>query len=305
LYWLPLSWTKKKPQKKSEPAGNDTLPQFLARAERLQAKEPDLPKKHELEIDMEPSSFSPEKYSLYCKYQIEIHHDPPSKLNESSFRRFLVESPLKPLLFDPKKNAPCNGYGSFHQTYRLDGQLIALAVLDVLPNCVSSVYFMYDPAYSFLSLGKYSALREIALAQEFREKASTNLHWYYMGYYIHTCPKMLYKGQYRPSYLLDVEANTWEPIEKCLPMLDKSNFVPFHAALNNADDGDGMNGTVTKPIHPSRDCLESVLAIFSGMLVPITRLPLYADDDEFRQEMEEYASAVGDELAKKMLIVVS
>jgi arginine-tRNA-protein transferase len=65
--------------------------------------------------------------------------------------------------------------------YRLDGQLIAVAVLDVLPNCVSSVYFMYDPAYSFLSLGKYSALREIALTQEFQEKVSRDLHWYYMG----------------------------------------------------------------------------------------------------------------------------
>jgi arginine-tRNA-protein transferase len=49
----------------------------------------------ENQIEMEPSSFTQEKYSLYCKYQMEIHHDPPSKLNEKSFRQFLVESPLK------------------------------------------------------------------------------------------------------------------------------------------------------------------------------------------------------------------
>jgi arginine-tRNA-protein transferase len=55
-----------------------------------------------------------------------------------------------------------------------------VAVLDVLPNCVSSVYFMYDPTYSYLSLGKYSALREIALTQELEDKVS-KLHWYYMG----------------------------------------------------------------------------------------------------------------------------
>jgi arginine-tRNA-protein transferase len=56
-----------------------------------------------------------------------------------------------------------------------------MAVLDILPNCVSSVYFMYDPEYAFLSLGKYSALREIALTQELEKKASKDLHWYYMG----------------------------------------------------------------------------------------------------------------------------
>ena len=43
--------------------------------------------------------------------------------------------------------------------YNTLGQLIAVGVIDVLPHCVSSKYFFYDPAYSFLSLGTYSALR--------------------------------------------------------------------------------------------------------------------------------------------------
>ena len=45
-------------------------------------------------------------------------------------------------------------YGSYHQLYKLDGQLIALAVLDILPNCVSSVYFMYDKDWERFSMGK-------------------------------------------------------------------------------------------------------------------------------------------------------
>lgn len=32
--------------------------------------------------------------------------------------------------------------GSYHQCYRLDGKLVALGVLDLLPHCVSSVYLM-------------------------------------------------------------------------------------------------------------------------------------------------------------------
>lgn len=40
---------------------------------------------------------------------------------------------------------------------------------------------MYDPEYAFLGLGKYSALREIGLVQEFSESTSSQLHYYYMG----------------------------------------------------------------------------------------------------------------------------
>lgn len=43
--------------------------------------------------------------------------------------------------------------------YRIDGKLIAVGVLDVLPESISSVYFFYDPEYEFLNLGTYSALR--------------------------------------------------------------------------------------------------------------------------------------------------
>jgi arginine-tRNA-protein transferase len=49
-------------------------------------------------------------------------------------------------------------YGSYHQLYRLDGKLIALSVLDILPGCVSSVYFMYDPAWEKFSFGKVSEI---------------------------------------------------------------------------------------------------------------------------------------------------
>lgn len=55
--------------------------------------------------------------------------------------------------------APTTGFGSFHQQYWIDDRLIGVGVLDILPNCVSSVYFFYDPEYSFLSLGTYASLR--------------------------------------------------------------------------------------------------------------------------------------------------
>lgn len=52
------------------------------------------------------------------------------------------------------------GYGSFHDQYWLDGKLIAVAVIDILPACISSVYFFYDPAVSLLSLGTFRYTRD-------------------------------------------------------------------------------------------------------------------------------------------------
>ena len=63
------------------------------------------------------------------------------------------------ILFQNVKSKSIPGFGSFHQQYLLDGKIIAVGVVDILPHSVSSKYLYYDPDYSFLSLGTYSALR--------------------------------------------------------------------------------------------------------------------------------------------------
>ncbi|XP_036334221.1 arginyl-tRNA--protein transferase 1 isoform X3 [Rhagoletis pomonella] len=126
-------------------------------------------------------------YALYQKYQTRIHNDPPTHISE--YLEFLQQSPLK---YTKTRDGPTAGYGSFHQQYWLDDKLIAVAVIDILPFCVSSVYFFYDPDYSFLSLGTYGSLREIELVQQLAKKVPA-LKYYYMGFYIHSCPKMRYK----------------------------------------------------------------------------------------------------------------
>ncbi|XP_076195266.1 arginyl-tRNA--protein transferase 1 isoform X2 [Aptenodytes patagonicus] len=165
-----------------------------------------------------------ESYQVYKRYQMVIHQDPPDKPTINQFTRFLCDSPLEA---ENAPNGPECGYGSFHQQYWLDGKIIAVGVIDILPYCVSSVYLYYDPDYSFLSLGVYSALREIAFTRQLHEKAP-DLCFYYMGFYIHSCPKMRYKGQYRPSDLLCPETYVWTPIEQCLPLLEHSKYCRFN-----------------------------------------------------------------------------
>ncbi|KAM8784058.1 arginyl-tRNA--protein transferase 1 isoform 8-T8 [Rhynchonycteris naso] len=178
------------------------------------------------------SSFS-QSFSLYVKYQMAIHQDSPDECGKTEFTGFLCSSPLEP---ETPPGGPDCGYGSFHQQYWLDGKIIAVGVIDILPHCVSSVYLYYDPDYSFLSLGVYSALREIAFIRQLHEK-TPQLSYYYMGFYIHSCPKMKYKGHYRPSDLLCPETYVWVPIEQCLPLLETSKYCRFNQDPEAEDEG--------------------------------------------------------------------
>ena len=45
--------------------------------------------------------------------------------------------------------------------HRIDGKLIAVGVIDIVYTIFNSAYFIYDPDYSFLSLGVVGAIREI------------------------------------------------------------------------------------------------------------------------------------------------
>ena len=158
-------------------------------------------KRRKLEIRLKRSSFDPEEFALYRKYQIKVHNDMPDHVMESSYRRFLVDTPL---VFVPPTGddtvPPC-GFGSFHQQYVIDGQLVAVGVVDILPRCLSSKYLFWDPDLASLSLGKYSALQEIGWVKE-NQAHCPSLQYYYLGYYIHSCSKMRYKAAYHPSELL-------------------------------------------------------------------------------------------------------
>ncbi|XP_024020499.1 arginyl-tRNA--protein transferase 1 isoform X2 [Morus notabilis] len=181
-------------------------------------------KRRKLEIHLKRSSFDPEEYALYRRYQIKVHNDTPDHVTESSYKRFLVDTPL---IFVPPTNdgtvPPC-GFGSFHQQYVIDGQLVAVGVVDILPRCLSSKYLFWDPDFAFLSLGKYSALQEINWVKE-NQIHCPSLQFYYLGYYIHSCNKMRYKATYRPSELLCPLRYQWVSFDVTRPFLDRKAYV--------------------------------------------------------------------------------
>ncbi|XP_012877354.1 PREDICTED: arginyl-tRNA--protein transferase 1 [Dipodomys ordii] len=230
------------------------------------------------------SSFN-QSFSLYVKYQMTIHQDLPDECGKTEFTRFLCSSPLEA---ENPPNGPECGYGSFHQQYWLDGKIIAVGVIDILPHCVSSVYLYYDPGYSFLSLGVYSALREIAFARQLHEQTS-QLCYYYMGFYIHSCAKMKYKGQYRPSDLLCPETYVWVPIEQCLSSLENSKYCRFNQDPEAVDEG--------RSKEPDR-----LKVFYKKAIMPYGVYKKHQKDPSEDATVQQYASLVGQACSERMLL---
>jgi len=174
---------------------------------------------HDFTVTLETDTFTEEKYSLFENYQRVVHEEGPDRVSRQGFKRFLCNSPLRQVT-DRDAHGKERKLGSFHQCYRLDGKLVAVGVLDLLPHCVSAVYFMYHESVHSHNFGKLGALREIALAIE------GGYRWWYSGYYIHSCPKMRYKIDYQPQYVLDPESLEWEQLTKeALAVFDEKSYV--------------------------------------------------------------------------------
>lgn len=187
----------------------------------------------------EPPMFTEEKFQLYKKYQTKVHNDLPGDVNEPQFERFLCDSLFKEEEIEGtdeewsrvnnwidnsinKKSPNVQRLGPAHECYYLDNKLIAFSVVDFLPSGISSVYFVWDPDYAHLSLGTLSGLREILMVEKLA------LEYYYLGYYIADCTKMVYKGQFGGE-LLDLCSETYFPLTEVESYIRNSNLFVMGA----------------------------------------------------------------------------
>lgn len=175
----------------------------------------DITPEHNLSVTIESDRFTEEKFALFSNYQRHVHKEDDGDISRTGFKRFLCASPIK-----RRTDSDGKRLGSFHQCYRLDGRLIAMAVLDLLPHAVSAVYFIYHSDFEKWSFGKLSALQEAALAHE------GGYQYYYMGFYIPSCKKMRYKGDYKQQYVLDYDSHTWDPLDdKLRTLMDTRKYA--------------------------------------------------------------------------------
>jgi len=295
-------------QQKNADVTLETLCEFFFRQKE--------PGKHSLELSMvratsEDEDFQrtlDESFDVYRKYQVMIHKDKASQCTMSQFQRFLCNSPILEGASEVQPTNPAGasgntfppnyfprGYGGYHQQYRLDGKIICVAVLDILPDCVSSVYLYYDPDYAFLSLGTISALLEISYVRQLHKHWSPKIRQYYMGFYIHSCPKMRYKGQYNPSSLLCPQTFAWVDVRACIGLLDKSKYCRLNV---NSDAPDQLK------LQPSKQQLGRVMVFYQHR--PHT-YSTYKNKKASADESEdvtvaEYLNLVGEGVSRSMLL---
>ena len=91
--------------------------------------------------------------------------------------------------------------------YRLEGKLVGVGYVDVVPNGLSAIYFIYDPEFRNRSLGTFNALSVIQSTRQ-RQKPFA-----YLGYYVEGCRSLEYKARFRPNEVYDGVSRVWRPFK--------------------------------------------------------------------------------------------
>ncbi|KAL7788496.1 arginine-tRNA-protein transferase [Trichoderma afarasin] len=262
------------------------LTERIHEAELNRVKTPPEPA-HKWEVTLEEDTFTEEKYLVYDNYQRVVHGDEPGERTRHSFERFLCNSPLQRQVMvgpDGRKRR----LGSYHQCYRLDGVLVAVGVLDLLPQCVSSVYFLYHESVHAFAPGKLGALYEIALAVE------EGYRWWYPGFYIHSCPKMKYKIDYGPQYILDPDTLDYRSLDKTvLDILGRDTYTSFSTVLGeNATNASEMRSAASTGI-PSGGAPEGSMSLDES--------PQSPEDANSDEDIDEEVDEVYDSLFRSKM----
>ncbi|WP_371185171.1 arginyltransferase [Thalassotalea maritima] len=159
------------------------IPVYLFKPSRSQKRLLNSNKDLDVRIALHPKE---EYFELYQRYIDTIHRDGSMyPANKEQYESFIFSHHVEQLFLE----------------VHLHNQLVSVAVCDNLPHALSALYTFYDPQLQKRSLGKFSILQQIVLAQKL------NKHYLYLGYQIDACAKMNYKNQYYPHERL--VGQTW------------------------------------------------------------------------------------------------
>lgn len=168
--------------------------QFSKSEKRVMAKN------RETKIYIQDPSLTTDHLKLYDKYH-----------KTMSEKKAWTYTPIEPVEYN---RSYVQGKADYSKEflYVRDGQLIGVALTDILPESISSIYCFYDHAHEDLSIGKFSILAQIKVAKEL------NIPYIYLGYWIDKHYSMGYKEAYTPFEVLTNrvsldEETIWEKYE--------------------------------------------------------------------------------------------
>ena len=138
-----------------------------------------------IEVRITPNSFSEERYKIFEKHS-------KIRFNQKTTRKNFEDTFCK------------NAVPSFITEYITDETLFGTGYVDNSSDSLNSVYFAFDPDYSYLSPGILSAIIEIHTAKTLGKK------YYYLGYYIKNNRTMEYKIRFSPYERYNWIEKKWE-----------------------------------------------------------------------------------------------
>lgn len=139
-----------------------------------------------------------EQYSLFRSYLDTRHADGGMvDMTVLDYSMMVEDSHVRTKLIEYRRHGPdtaINGRGN--------GNLLGVALTDMLSDGLSMVYSFYDPDERARSLGTFIILEHIARAKKM------GLPYVYLGYWVGGSPKMDYKRRFLPQERLGQEG--WE-----------------------------------------------------------------------------------------------
>jgi arginine-tRNA-protein transferase len=126
-----------------------------------------------------------ERLTLLNRHRSERELGQGTRLSLDDYRCFLIESCCE----------------TRELTYWYQNKLAAVATIDLGVESVSAVYCFFDPSLHRFSLGTYSILKQIQLAQ------NTSRQYLYLGMYVANNSHLNYKARFQPQERL--VGQTW------------------------------------------------------------------------------------------------
>ena len=129
-----------------------------------------------------------EQYSIFRSYLDQRHrHGGMADMTVLDYAMMVEDSHVETRVIEYRQRNAISGRG---------GELIAVALTDVLSDGLSMVYSFFDPSETARSLGTFMILDHIARARR------QGLPYVYLGYWIEGSKKMDYKSRYLPQQRL-------------------------------------------------------------------------------------------------------
>lgn len=141
----------------------------------------------DLHVTIKSATVSAEHFELYSRYIQQRHSDGEMATDDPKrFAEFFLSHWCESRFIE----------------FRLDGKLLAVAVIDLLMQGWSAVYTFYDPDFANRGLGTFAVQWMIAQCRQMGQP------YLYLGYLIHQSKKMRYKANFRP-YEIYLDGN-WQ-----------------------------------------------------------------------------------------------